>query len=185
MHSLSGDFYLYVNITKIEELLSLENPHYKEILQRYSHLQGIHMDDDDEKELLPIHLILGANDYAKIEFTRETLRERVYEREFTRVYKLIFEGSRSLKHSKFGWSIISLGCLAVNSATDFDSSVCFKPGRKQERYGSKGMQAVSTHTRSVGKGERCETTGISCFQNGGRNNGTNCIKFQLRNASIQ
>ena len=67
MHSLSGDVDHDVNITEIEkELLSLENPCYKEIVQRFSHLQEVYMDDDDEKELLLVHLILGANGYAKI-----------------------------------------------------------------------------------------------------------------------
>ena len=117
MHSLSGDVDLDVNITKIEkkELLSLENPRYKEIVQRFSHLKEVHMDDDDEKELLPVHLILGANDYAKIR-TSESLR-------------VGRSGEPVAEHTKFGWSImspgadqeVSLGCLAVNSTTDYDN----------------------------------------------------------------
>ena len=41
IQSLSGDFDLGVNITKIEkkELLSLDNPKYKEVLSKYSHLE--------------------------------------------------------------------------------------------------------------------------------------------------
>ena len=116
MYSLSGDVGLDVNITKIEkkELLLLENPRYKEILQRFSHLQEVHM-DDDEKELLPVHLFLGANDYAKIR-TSESLR-------------VGSSGEPVAEHTKFGWSImspgadqeVSLGCLAVNSTTDYDN----------------------------------------------------------------
>ena len=67
IQSLSGDFDLDVNITKIKkELLSLDNPKYREVLSKYSHLRAVEMDDDDQKDLLPIHLILGANDFAKI-----------------------------------------------------------------------------------------------------------------------
>ena len=117
MHSLSDDIDLDVNLTKIEkkELLLLENPHYKEILQKFSHLRGVHMDDDDEKELLPVHLILGANDYAKIR-TSESLRVGI-------------SGEPVAEHTKFGWSImspgavqqVSLACLATNSATDYEN----------------------------------------------------------------
>ena len=69
MQSLSGEFDLDVNVTKIEkrELLSLENPRYKDVVEKHAHLRGVRMDDDyDEKEQLPIHLILGANDYANV-----------------------------------------------------------------------------------------------------------------------
>ena len=117
IQSLSGDFDLDVNITKIEkkEMLSLDNPKYKEVLSKYSHLRGDEMDHDDQKDLLPIHLILGANDFAKIR-TRESLR-------------VGRSGEPVAEHTKFGWSIMSpgaeqdvtLGCLAVNSTSDYDN----------------------------------------------------------------
>ena len=68
IQSLSKDFTLDASLTKIakNELLQLENPQYKEILRKYSHLKGDDMDDNNDKELLPVHIILGANEYAKI-----------------------------------------------------------------------------------------------------------------------
>ena len=59
---------LPVCVTKIEqrELLTLENPDYPEMLGRYPHLKGVRMEETDTKELLPIHVILGANEYTKI-----------------------------------------------------------------------------------------------------------------------
>lgn len=56
-----------MNVTKVDkwELLSLENPNYKEVLAKYSHLRGVYIDDDDDKRVLPVHLILGANDFAR------------------------------------------------------------------------------------------------------------------------
>jgi hypothetical protein len=118
MDYLSDDFNVEVNLTKIEkkELLFLENPHYKEIIQNHSHLRGVHMDDDDDdKDLLPVHILLGANDYANIR-TSENLR----------VGRI---GEPVAEHTKFGWSIMSpgadqetsLGCLAVNSIADYDN----------------------------------------------------------------
>jgi hypothetical protein len=46
--------------------LTLDNPKYKEIIANYSHLEGVIMPDKDEKERLPMHLILGTGDYSKI-----------------------------------------------------------------------------------------------------------------------
>ena len=46
--------------------MTLDNPKYKEILGNHSHLHGIIMQDKDEKERLPVHLILGAGEYSKM-----------------------------------------------------------------------------------------------------------------------
>ena len=48
------------------ELLCVENPNYREMIRRYRHLKGVDMEDTDTKSLLPVHVILGASDYAKI-----------------------------------------------------------------------------------------------------------------------
>ena len=115
IESLSKDFTLDASLTKIakNELLQLENPRYKEILRKYSHLKGVDMDDYDDKELLPVHIILGANEYAKIR-ANENLRVGQ-------------TGEPVAEHTKLGWSLMSpgeddkraLGCLAVNSTTDY------------------------------------------------------------------
>ena len=117
IESLSKDFALDVSITKIEkdELLRLENPHYKEILKRHPHLKGVYMDDYDEKDMLPVHIILGANDYAKIR-TNEYLRVGQ-------------TGEPVAEHTRLGWSLMSpgedgketFGYLAVNSISDYDN----------------------------------------------------------------
>ena len=46
-------------MTKVDRgtLLSLENPRYKELVERYNHLKKVTMDDVDEKEELPVHLL--------------------------------------------------------------------------------------------------------------------------------
>ena len=66
--SLNGKFRLKTEVTKVDRgtLLSLDNPKYGEVLQKYTHLERVHMDDDDTKAELPVHIILGASDYAKI-----------------------------------------------------------------------------------------------------------------------
>ena len=35
-------------------------------MAKYVHLKGIEMEDKDSKNIMPVHLILGASDYAKI-----------------------------------------------------------------------------------------------------------------------
>ena len=66
--SLKRDFTINTEVTKLHkrELLSVENPRYKQCLDKYKHLKGVEMDDLDKKNILPVNLILGASDYARI-----------------------------------------------------------------------------------------------------------------------
>ena len=66
--NLRGEFKLGIFVSKVERelLLSLTNPEYTKILRRYQHLNGVEMDHTDDKAELPIHLIIGASEYAKI-----------------------------------------------------------------------------------------------------------------------
>ena len=114
--SVSGDFKLGVDITKVNkrELLVLENPCYEQIIEANPHLKGVRMDDDDTKKMLPIHMILGANDFAKIH-TGERLQ-------------VGRRGDPVAEFTQFGWTIMSPGAnsglspalLAVNSNADYE-----------------------------------------------------------------
>lgn len=66
--SLTEEFELRTIVIKVDRgtLLSLENPRYKDLMERYDHLKGVTMDDLDDKEEFPVHLILGTNEYAQI-----------------------------------------------------------------------------------------------------------------------
>ena len=65
---VNGKFSMPVEVTKVEkgELLFLENPKYQELIARNPHLSGVVMNDVDTKSHLPVHIILGAGDYAKV-----------------------------------------------------------------------------------------------------------------------
>ena len=95
--SLKRDLTINTEVTKVKkrELLSLENPLYKQCLDKYEHLKGVEMDDLDTKAILPVHLILGASDYARIKTETAprigALNEPVAEK------------------TKLGWTIISPG----------------------------------------------------------------------------
>ena len=95
MHAVTDNFQLDVSVTKINkrELLLLENPCYEKVLAEHSHLRRVHMDDDDRKSQLPVHLILGANNFAKI-CSGERLRVGC-------------RGDPVAKFMRFGWVLMS------------------------------------------------------------------------------
>ena len=66
--STKGEFSLMTEVTKVDkrQLLVLDNLRYQQCRARYTHMKGIHMEDTDTKDSLPVHLILGASDYTKI-----------------------------------------------------------------------------------------------------------------------
>ena len=55
------------NKLETEVLLTLLNSKYNEIKDKYNHLGGIQIPNTETKNLLPIHIIMGAgSDFAKI-----------------------------------------------------------------------------------------------------------------------
>jgi len=88
---------LPVSATKIDqrELLTLENPNYPELLTKYPHLHGVEMEETDTKRILPIHVILGANEYTKIKMAG-------YQRAGAM-------GEPIAEQTRFGWTIMSSG----------------------------------------------------------------------------
>ena len=90
-------YILPVCATKINqrELLTLENPNYPQLLSRYPHLKGEQMEESDKKEILPVHVILGANEYTKIKMAGYQCAGAM--------------GEPIAEHTRFGWTIISSG----------------------------------------------------------------------------
>ena len=76
-------------------LLTLPNPHYEKIIAKNKHLDGVVMNDNDKKKFLPVHVILGANDYALIKISTPT-----------RIGNM---GQPIAENTRFGWIIISPG----------------------------------------------------------------------------
>ena len=68
VESLDGDFRMSVKLTKVHkgELLTADNPHYQQLIDSYSHLRGVKIEDLDSKEELPVHVVLGNGEYARI-----------------------------------------------------------------------------------------------------------------------
>jgi len=95
--NLSGDFHLRTEVTNVNRgvLLNLTNPRYKDMVTRYDHLKGIVMDDVDAKRELPVHLILGTSEYARIK--TETTP------------KIGQSGEPIAELTRLGWTIMSPG----------------------------------------------------------------------------
>ena len=66
--SVEGDFTMDVNLTKVHksQLMHLDNPQYENLLKKYPHLSGVKMNETDRKPQLPVHVVLGASEYARI-----------------------------------------------------------------------------------------------------------------------
>ena len=94
---LSEKFKINSAVCKVEKstLLSLPNQKYKAIIDQHKHLAGTNMNDNNTKQELPIHIILGASDYATI-----TVLE---------MPKLGSPGEPVAELTRFGWVIMSPG----------------------------------------------------------------------------
>ena len=90
-----GDFTINTEVSKVDraELISMPNPHYKDIIQTYTHLQGVQMEDSDNKEYLPAHVMLGASEYANIKTKGDV--------------KVGQKGEPVVEYTTFGWVIIA------------------------------------------------------------------------------
>ena len=66
--NLKGDFEMNVCVTKVNkpDILQLKNPHYEDLIMKHPHLAGVTMLEKSAKDFLPVHLILGSGDFAKL-----------------------------------------------------------------------------------------------------------------------
>ena len=117
IENIHRDVSFKAELCKVErrELLKLPNPHFVDLIKRYYHLRGITMDDHDQKEELPAHVILGASDYSRI---KAMLKPRTGQ-----------PGEPVVEQTQLGWTIISPGLeseslsnmlLTTNSTCDHD-----------------------------------------------------------------
>ena len=66
--NIKENFSLPTTLSKVDKgvLLTVPNPRYTEMISCHQDLKGVIMDDQDTKQELPVHLILGASEYAKL-----------------------------------------------------------------------------------------------------------------------
>lgn len=94
--NLKGDLQLSVEVTRVEKpkLLELDNPKYNDTVESYTHLKGVEMDDSDTKTMLPVYLILGVSEFAKIKTTQAP--------------RVGSPGGPVAEMTRFGWTIMFL-----------------------------------------------------------------------------
>ena len=97
-----SSFKLKVDIHKVDKeiLLTVPNSEYKTLLQSYSQLKGVFIDDvddddDDTKAELPVHIVLGASNFSKIKTNMPARTGKT--------------GEAVAELTKFGWMIILTG----------------------------------------------------------------------------
>ena len=113
--SVNHQFTLPVKATKINksELLSIDNPNYRELPDKYPHLRGVYVNDNDTKARLPVHVVLGSGEYARIK---------------TETKPHIGEDNAPIAElTKFGWFIMSPG-------QEFDKNVMLLTQTAQSNY---------------------------------------------------
>ena len=103
LKSLDHKFDMNVELSKVDkpELMSVKNPRYAKLLDKYSHLRGAKLDDPDNRPEIPIHVVLGASDYAMI---KTTTAQRVW-----------LPGQPVAEKTLLGWTIMSPGREEVDS----------------------------------------------------------------------
>ena len=95
--SATGDFEMEEDVTKVDkpQLMTVENPRYKSLLEKHPHLKGVIMNDTDHKPRLSVHLILGNSECPRI----STSEPQRVGREWDPV----------ASYTKLGWTITSPG----------------------------------------------------------------------------
>ena len=93
--SVDRKFDLKTEVTGVDRdvLLTLHNPRYQDIIEKYTHLSDPEMTDRDEKSNLPVHIILGTTEYARIKTPNKPRIGR--------------PGEPIAELTKFGWTILS------------------------------------------------------------------------------
>ena len=112
----------------------LESPKYEELINKYKHLSGVHMDDKDTKPQLPIHLMLGASEYSRIKTSTSP--------------KIALSGQPAAEKTTLSWTIMSLGHEHEAGITFFtqSTSVYFE---QLSRLDVLGLADSSTNDQDV------------------------------------
>ena len=101
--AIDGKFDMNIDLTKVHkpQLLTLENPNYPSLLSKYSHLKGVKIEENDARPQIPIHVMLGASEYATV---KTSTAQRVGK-----------PGQPVAEKTLLGWTLMSPGREDVGS----------------------------------------------------------------------
>ena len=114
VESLDGNYQMSVKLTRVNkaELLSIDNPNYGQLINKYPHLQ-VKITDCDKKDQLPIHVVLGSGEYARVKTeTKPQIGQ---------------DGEPVAEKTKRGWFIMSPG-------SEFDHNTMLLTQTSQSDY---------------------------------------------------
>ncbi len=134
--SVDGKFEMSAKFIKVNrsELLTIESPHYANLIRDNSHLSGVTIIDTEKKDLLPVHAILGHGEYARIKMESKP--------------RVGNDGEPVAELTKMGWFVMSPGAefdsntmlVTQTSQSDYENLCCMdrtcRPVRKRPKYGS-------------------------------------------------
>jgi len=108
--NLEKTFKLRTELNKVQRnvLINIDNPRYDQMKRDYPHLSDVVMSDADTKAELPIHVILGTSEYARIKTQTKP--------------KLGNQGDPVAERTKFGWTIMKAGTECDVAGTLFTKS---------------------------------------------------------------
>ena len=115
IESVDDSYKIDVRLMKVNkgELLSIDNPRYEQLIQKHQHLRQVEILDHDSKQQLPIHVILGSGEYARIKTGTKPLVGE--------------DGDPVAEKTKLGWFVMSPGA-------DFDKTTVLLTQTSQSDY---------------------------------------------------
>ena len=81
--------------------MSVKNPQYNKLLEKYNHLKGAKLEDRDTLPEIPIHVVLGTSDHAMVKTTT--------------AQKVGLPGQPIAERTLLGWTVMSPGSEEVDS----------------------------------------------------------------------
>ena len=95
--NLEEDFKMCADVSKVDKdvQLSLDDPKYEAMVNKYRHLSDLRLHDMDNKSELPVHLVLGTSEYSRINTATKP--------------RIGNPGEPVAEYTLLGWTIISPG----------------------------------------------------------------------------
>ena len=97
IQAIDSDYELETNLTKVNkgELVFVDNPQYANLRKKYDHLKEVKVHETETKRSLPIHVVLGSGEYARVKTNERPL--------------IGSEGEPVAEYTKLGWFVMSPG----------------------------------------------------------------------------
>lgn len=156
IESLDRHYEMEVRTMKVDkaELLSVENLHYSELINDHPHLKGVTVTERDTKSQLPVYVVLGSGEYARIKTKTPPRVGKEYEpiaelaklgwfimspgQEFDRKVMLLTQTSQS-DYEDLG----RLDVLGLKDTAEHDQNVVYEEFKEQLQRDTEGWYEVA------------------------------------------